>query len=86
MVKYWSLAQQLAVESYFRTSAALTPLYYWVGVSRTSKTGEYKSTLDGGRLPQVRGLDAACMAASVSGPPLTGLLVVHGSTVPARRQ
>ena len=52
VVKYWSLPQQLAVESYFRSSQALTPLYYWVGVSRAAKTVEYRYTLDGGRLPQ----------------------------------
>lgn len=56
LVKYWSLAQQLAVEGYFRESGLLTPMYYWAGISRTNKTVEYRYTLDGARLPQVSAL------------------------------
>ena len=46
VVKYWAFAQQLRVERYFAGTGALTPLYYWIGISRVAKTMAFTYTYD----------------------------------------
>jgi hypothetical protein len=46
VVKYWAFAQQLSVERYFAGAGVLTPLYYWIGISRVAKTMSFAYTYD----------------------------------------
>ncbi len=45
-MKYWSFDQQLRVEGYFASTGVLTPLYYWIGISRVAKTMAFAYTYD----------------------------------------
>jgi hypothetical protein len=54
LVRYSSLAEQYAVERYFADAQVLTPLYYWIGVSRTSNSSRFSYTANRAAfLPQV---------------------------------
>jgi hypothetical protein len=53
VVKYWSFKQQLDVERYFAGTNVLTPLYYWIGISRVAKTMAFSYTYDKTAVVQV---------------------------------